>query len=142
MFSRFHGFILELDKVGIMDSSHIHFTGTPVEGCMAVDTPHLCTPTRLMDDRTAFGTRFAILVQKLHRLDNFLVTLMTLDAYLVTLFTEGMITQTTEPILIEKPFTFFHGTLSYKLSRFIVYQCSPASKVFEAAIRILQLPVK
>jgi hypothetical protein len=95
-----------------------------------------------MNHRTTLGTGFAIFVQEFHRLYDVGVTLVSISALLVTLFTVIDITETTKPMLIQEPLTLFTWTLTHKFHLVTVHHPTTISNMFKFPVDPLHVSVQ
>src|SRR6056300_275342 len=112
---------LELHIVWVVNAPSLNVSGAPIEGCVTIWTPHLGTPTQFLYHRSTFGAGLCILLEKFHSLDCVLVTFMPLTQLLIAMFTKVIVTETTKPIFIHEPLTFFCGTLTNELFGWLTY---------------------
>jgi hypothetical protein len=131
----------EGDKVWIMNPTRFDRTRHPMECRVTIGTPHLCAPIDFMNHGSTFGTWFRIFTDECHCFYRIWITRVSITPPVVTVFTVIGIAQTTKPLVVQKPFTRFEGTLSTEytwIDRFIF----PVPDHFDFTVRMFHLCMK
>jgi hypothetical protein len=95
-----------------VNNTSLDLHSIPVEGRMAVGTPHLRTATDLENHGSTFWTTFGILIQKFHSFDGVRVALVPFNHFFITVLADVFGARSTLPLSAQETPALFNGTLS------------------------------
>lgn len=96
----------------VVNDSSLNAPRDPIEGCVAVRTPHLVTSRNLEDHSATCGTRLRILIEHLDGLNVIGVALVILTfVQLITMLTNLGLAEFALPLVREETAADTHGTL-------------------------------